>query len=203
MDYLGTQVVPGYGGNYGLRPAPDATDVSLSDLGVELPSSEAELMAIHRLVKRDWFDRLWVRQEIGLASPASVVACGTRVVPWYRVRAALSMMFVKRHRPFSGSRELEARIDHIRGVFFQPPVVHLDALRHFFGYALCRDPRDRVYAVLSMLPATDDGGVAGRGYPILRPCITSLREGLSTQVGDARAVGRFEQHLEIEPISQL
>ena len=158
MDYLGSQVVTSFGGSYGLRPALGTTDASLSDSEVALPFDATELEAIYHLICRDWFDRLWVRQEISLANVDGVVVCGFREVAWHRFRTALAALFRKKHKPFPLSSQLESQIDRIRGFIFQPPNVHLHQLRHYFEYAECGDPRDRIYGVLSLLPR-DDGAL--------------------------------------------
>jgi hypothetical protein len=159
MDYLGSQVVTSFGGSYGLRPALGTTDASLSDSEMALPFDATELEAIYHLICRDWFDRLWVRQEISLANVDGVVVCGSREVAWHRFRTALAALFRKKHKLFPLSSQLESQIDRIRGFIFQPPNVRLSQLRHYFEYAECGDPRDRIYGVLSLLPR--DAGALG------------------------------------------
>ena len=118
MDYLGSQVVA-FSGGKGLQTAPGATDSRLSEREVVLPFDATELEAIYRLICRNWFDRLWVRQEIHLANIDSVVACGSREVAWQHFRTVLAALFAKKHKLFRLSSQLESRIDHIRGFFFR------------------------------------------------------------------------------------
>lgn len=49
---------------------PDWTDPSKS-----LPYEGEELDAIYSLLHRSWFERLWIRQEIRLASEKSIIVC--------------------------------------------------------------------------------------------------------------------------------
>ncbi|KAK3369681.1 heterokaryon incompatibility protein-domain-containing protein [Lasiosphaeria ovina] len=54
------------------------------DEGVPFPFNDMplEYAAFRELVGRPWFERLWIRQEIILGSPASVVQCGTDEISW-------------------------------------------------------------------------------------------------------------------------
>ena len=45
----------------------------------KLPFSMSELSSIYNLVSREWFERIWVRQEISLANDEAVIMCGAGV----------------------------------------------------------------------------------------------------------------------------
>lgn len=55
-------------------------------------SRDTEAHALNRLFHRHWFERLWIRQEIGLATQA-IVLCGKLVIPWQLFRNAVFVIY--------------------------------------------------------------------------------------------------------------
>ncbi|KAL8825859.1 MAG: hypothetical protein Q9170_007629 [Blastenia crenularia] len=125
-------------------------DSGLADLSKPLPINPKQWDSIVRLLERPWFQRLWIWQEARLAKYA-VVVCGSRSMPWDRLRAACF--------------RLDHCIDHdglpdgplrdiIGGLCFYvstynshtPLVDNLRLTRH----SKCSDPRDKVYALLNI-----------------------------------------------------
>jgi hypothetical protein len=51
-----------------------------ADRNAFMPYKNRELNPVHRLLERAWFERLWVQQEIGLATNA-VLMCGVESIP--------------------------------------------------------------------------------------------------------------------------
>ena len=118
----------------------------------------ADSLAVYRLFCRDWFERLWVRQEIGLAAAAAArVQCGSAVVPWPVFRNAWGAL----HNKHTADEDtgfkalLEGRLDQLYGILSQAPVIWLTWVRESCGDARCFDARDRIYVVRSLL-ADDD-----------------------------------------------
>ncbi|KAF2640471.1 hypothetical protein P280DRAFT_426465 [Massarina eburnea CBS 473.64] len=75
------------------------TPADLSDLDIEiweperqLPYTESHYKAMHSVLKRAWWDRLWVWQEIHLASHRSIIQCGSQSNPWYLVRRGIVLL---------------------------------------------------------------------------------------------------------------
>ena len=54
-----------------------------------LPYGDEELRAIHSLVNRRWFERLWIWQEIRLAKSNAIMMCGSDTISWMSFRTAL------------------------------------------------------------------------------------------------------------------
>lgn len=109
------------------------------------PADERTTAAIYKLYQRPYFERIWVIQEVSMSRSALAI-CGARSLPWfYLVAYAIKLPW-------------------------QPPVLspmarlHRRDFMHFtttdeFVRSLCeatlckcRDPRDRIFAFMSMLP---------------------------------------------------
>lgn len=123
--------------------------------------------ALVRFFDQDWWQRVWVRQEIAMSQEATVL-CGYQSVNWERV-AALShwlnlfmsdlddktRKFGARHRSgaYSGEDLQDFRQTLQRGgdLDFQTMIIHARNCE-------ATDPRDRVFAVLGMVK--DDGDIS-------------------------------------------
>ncbi|KAL7905894.1 heterokaryon incompatibility protein domain-containing protein [Trichoderma velutinum] len=134
----------------------DAGDKHWADKYASLPYDKKDLESLTNLFQRQWFERLWIRQEIILSRDA-VVQCGLQIIPWKRFRRAL---FVIAGKDFSSVRpgsELSNWITVIRPrlrLLYQVCTTKSTTfgdLRYNFGLSRCQDPRDRIYGVLSIL----------------------------------------------------
>ncbi|KAK3112434.1 hypothetical protein LTR53_011296 [Teratosphaeriaceae sp. CCFEE 6253] len=115
---------------------------------------EADRDDIYALLAKPWFTRLWIRQEVQLASHA-VLLCGRCTIPWPAFRNAIALLNLfptfsdtaaaPAHWQARTRRLLRELVDYADG--------HTDL--HYEVYssraAACTDPRDRIYAVLSLL----------------------------------------------------
>ena len=131
--------------------SPEATEPDWFHSWCKLPYTEEIWLAIHELVKRPWFERLWILQEIQLANSRAIIVCGYDTILWSRFRRTVLCLWAKKHLPSSQLREqlrlLQALSCSQRG---QP-----------FSYLLglsrgrkCSNPRDRVYGLLGLAPPT-------------------------------------------------
>lgn len=144
MCSVGLQVNVSFRGSE-LSPAPGAADPTLGNIQVPLFETHDEDMStsLTTLLGREWFSRLWVVQEILLGDPLrTVVLCGPRdAVPWSLFRKAISVVNWKwRQMP---------RLQTF--VTVQESTAYLSRLRYDFGALTCKDPHDRIYAVLNLL----------------------------------------------------
>jgi hypothetical protein len=117
------------------------------------PMRDIDIQALYRLFLRPWFERLRVRQEIGLATEA-LIACGTRVLPWqtfWNVKNGIHLESGQLVRDL-GSRGRHSR-DRLRLIYAicGHRIYLLDSLRSELSHVKCTDPRDRIYAVLALL----------------------------------------------------
>ncbi|KKY36372.1 putative ankyrin and het domain protein [Diaporthe ampelina] len=82
MAYLGSQIQVDFTGKVEIGLAEGATELGLADPSKPVYFWVEEFDALVHLFSRAWFSRLWIRQEIHLASPAAVITCGHSQVPW-------------------------------------------------------------------------------------------------------------------------
>jgi hypothetical protein len=80
-----------------LFPAPNATEPEWHRPEHSLPYDEDTWHSIYELLIRPWFDRVWVVQEIQLASPKAIIQCGTEQVPWCFFRRGVICLLNKLH----------------------------------------------------------------------------------------------------------
>jgi hypothetical protein len=59
-----------------------------------LPFDNATLGAIYRLIMMNLFERLWIRQEIGLAAERAVIRCGPKEIDWLEFCATMAFLWV-------------------------------------------------------------------------------------------------------------
>ncbi|KAI0191333.1 HET-domain-containing protein [Astrocystis sublimbata] len=156
MDYIGSQITLDPSGQ--IVPADLSSDARIADHQSRLDFPDQDMRAVYHLICRPWFDRLWIRQEIFLANASAVIKCGASEMLWARFHLALRCLFLKPSGVSSDARlrrQLGIRTIALQGFIFQPPIVHFDDFRRIFENCLCRDPRDRIYGVRSMLTETE------------------------------------------------
>jgi len=101
--------------------------------------------------RRPWFTRIWVIQEVGMASSRTSVMCGNRTIPWQQLAEAARQMLFRAHAFLVHFNMAKTIYDcfQIYDTFFSdvddPFVSVLSRCSHFD----CGDPRDKIYALLS------------------------------------------------------
>ncbi|KAK8852318.1 heterokaryon incompatibility protein-domain-containing protein [Apiospora arundinis] len=135
----------------------DLSDASKAPGAVEQlkSSTDPPFPPVFRLILRPWFDRLWIRQEIRLGNSQSMVLIGTQTLLWSQFCAGLKRLWLVMWQETSKHTELILRLGSLEGLLFAPPFLDFSNLRQHCGRTLCRDPRDRIYAVLSLLHGAD------------------------------------------------
>lgn len=156
MCSVGMQVNVSFRGSE-LSPAPGAADPTLGDIRVPLFETDGHDMVacLTALFQRAWFSRLWVVQEILLGNPLrTIVLCGPQdAVPWSLFRKAMAAVSWKGlHSSTGTSQHRNAMVSQLRTfVTLQDNTAYLSRLRYDFGALACKDPRDRIYAVMNLL----------------------------------------------------
>ncbi|KAK9415912.1 putative Heterokaryon incompatibility domain-containing protein [Seiridium unicorne] len=104
--------------------------------------------AFNDLLDRDWFRRLWVLQEIQLASKYSIIKCGVNEISWPRFRRAVTLP-VQRSltRPGGISNTLYRAIT----LCYVAKDLRFEILAAQTGAREFSEPRDRVYGVLNLM----------------------------------------------------
>lgn len=141
-----------------LKPASRATEQHWSDADKILPCSETELLAISEALSRPWFERLWVQQEIRLANALALFMCGSDMISWHSFRKVILCLYVKKW----SSKPLNPILQRLANNFQLLYNLSKDSsISGFVNIMLmtnrckCLDPRDRIYAVLSLLDKSE------------------------------------------------
>ncbi|KAJ5798420.1 heterokaryon incompatibility protein-domain-containing protein [Penicillium pulvis] len=140
-------------------------DSSWADMHSALPYGRREILAIYHLICRDWFGRLWIRQEIGLSGRQGTLLCGSKAISWPLMCKAI--FIIQRKPSVSGVMNTTEQEDDFRRGMLQIDTVCLYSRRAFSFLNLrrqirsskCSDPRDRLYGVLNHLRDSGDLGI--------------------------------------------
>lgn len=124
-------------------------DATWTDRRINLQITNKQERALERFLARPWFERLWIWQEIRLAPPNSIVMYGYQTILWQDVRSAAFCIY---NKGFVDGATGELYDSHIRlyELCSQPQYTGILDLIKQTEYAKCADPRDRIYALLSM-----------------------------------------------------
>jgi hypothetical protein len=154
LNRIGSMIDPDWSDN-SMKPSDEARaagELHWADRNAFMPYINRELDPVHRLLERAWFERLWIRQEIGLATNA-VLMCGAEDIPWSRFRNAIFYLDIK---AINNSRVVDDYLkfwDRVRMAYVlcdQSPRFSLRQQIERTKVCECADPRDRIYAVLSI-----------------------------------------------------
>lgn len=153
LAYIGSQIDVDWVGIQQITPAANLEHVDhrIADPDSDLPLDMEQSAAVVSLFHRDWFDRLWVRQEILVAEDKAFVCCGPHQMPWPVFRKALRLFYTKRFEPDNVIYLLTDRLRAIAGFIFQKRLTDVLSMRNVFDNALCADPRDRIFGIRSLL----------------------------------------------------
>ena len=140
-----------------MKPASTESEPHWSDKIKDLPYGEIEQFAIRELVCRPWFERLWIQQEILLANRHAICMCGSDIIAWQCLRKAFFCLVAKMiwHGDDGLIHGLSSRLSIAYklgcGTSTGSFLTIMDQTRE------CRylDPRDRIYAVLSLLDESE------------------------------------------------
>jgi hypothetical protein len=118
--------------------------------------TERDFRGLKCLFDRDWFDRLWIRQEIYLGGDRVQIIVGNQSTSWTRFSNATYCFWCKSPRS-DLSEDIKAiyweifhRLEYLQGMILATEE-QITRLRPTFGKCRCSDPRDRLYAVLNLL----------------------------------------------------
>ncbi|OAL43783.1 HET-domain-containing protein [Pyrenochaeta sp. DS3sAY3a] len=111
--------------------------------------------ALHALLSRTWFSRVWIIQEIALAKDA-ILFCGDLKIPWGDLVAAFKMAQKLRTTGQQDFRLANYRLERLESS--RTPNSHylLDDLLSVHRGAGVTDPRDQIYGLLGL---AKDGGL--------------------------------------------
>ncbi|KAI1368213.1 heterokaryon incompatibility protein-domain-containing protein [Xylaria arbuscula] len=138
----------------GVFPAPGYTmraDEGLAEM--DLQSDTATWMAIFSVISLPWFTRLWVVQEIWLASPESVLICGKAEIQWKLFRNGITTLAYNKYSPGDYVARLSTSHAH---AFCAAPTnkTFEELLMQYAAYQDCDHHHDRIYGLLGVMPHT-------------------------------------------------
>ncbi|KAE9371142.1 hypothetical protein N431DRAFT_558729 [Stipitochalara longipes BDJ] len=138
-----------------MKPSDEARatgELHWADRESAMPFKANELDPVLQLLERPWFERLWVRQEIALATKAFLV-CGLESIPWSRFQNAIFYIETKIRKNKSIIANLSTFLQHLFMIYLLcAPNRGLSLRKQIYRTQKCKylDPRDRVYALLSI-----------------------------------------------------
>ncbi len=157
LKHLSSQIQVDWDANI-INPASRESQPHWSDQAKILPYDDEKLLAINELLGRRWFERLWVQQEIRLANRHAIFMCGSDVIAWRSLPRAIFCLNHKKWSPKRLSPSLRSLRDRVRFIFHlahhHSPMSFLEIMRQT-THCKCFDPRDRVYAILSLLDISE------------------------------------------------
>ncbi|KAI0866601.1 heterokaryon incompatibility protein-domain-containing protein [Xylaria cubensis] len=121
-----------------------------------IPYDENSIKAIISLLQRQWFERLWIVQEIRLANDQAVIQAGHKLIKWDAFICSCYYLRSK-FQNFQGNEYLASEFQksylRIQPLGVGKPQVFEDLQRLIWDTrnAKCTDPRDRVYGLLSVV----------------------------------------------------
>jgi hypothetical protein len=124
-------------------------------------NSKALNKVLEEINHAPYFNRLWIKQEI-ILSKKTLLYCGLETLEWEEVGKVLALLKEPKGR---GGQSLLLKLDHLwdhhsarltsKSADQKDEHDTLFDLLQRYGDAQCADPRDKVYALLSLLPRND------------------------------------------------
>jgi hypothetical protein len=135
---------------YSLQPT--SAETWWADVDIPMPLDQTQSNSILSLLNRPWFERLWIWQEVRLSSEDTIIKCGSQTIRWSSLCQAIFYLY-RLHLSGAGNRLLETRVNSIfqlcdrQSHGYVPFTTLLDNTK----YCKCSDPRDRIFALVSLL----------------------------------------------------
>ncbi|KAH6984253.1 heterokaryon incompatibility protein-domain-containing protein [Ilyonectria sp. MPI-CAGE-AT-0026] len=147
LSHLGQQVVATVEDE--IMPAPEAVKPDWHLRSCELPYSSETWDSIEELLNREWFQRVWVIQEVRLADPHVTIQCGCNDISWDLFRRATKCLERKAKLPSEAFRVRATYVQNtMEGDYSVWPIA--DMLR-IYGRRKATNLRDHVYGLLGLV----------------------------------------------------
>jgi len=139
---------------------PTSPDPLLANGNVPVPLDEAQSNSISSLLSRPWFERLWIWQEVRLPSGDNIIVeCGCQTIPWNSMCHAI--LYLKKRHSSDTHDTFKNKVNSIFALCNR----RSSGYRSFSALLVdtkdckCSDPRDRIFALLSMLDPSEFAGI--------------------------------------------
>jgi hypothetical protein len=137
---------------------PTSTQTHWADMNLGLPFDEVQILAIELFFQRSWFGRLWVWQELRMAWQDPVVLCGARELLWESICDYAYCMIMKNNSHISDHFwERISLLYQLCNKAYKTWPEGFDTLIRRTQNCQCSDPRDKIFALLSMIGGRDAG----------------------------------------------
>lgn len=148
LDYLGRQLeyVKGH-----FMPLPDAKEPELYSKAKELPFDDDVWTALLELYSLDWFQRLWVLQEIQLGAPSTVLLCGKQQILWSIFKRASRRIHYTLVGKLRDAKHLMTLIAEMCDPLQEQTFEGILRMQH---RRACSDHKDRIYGIMNLAPDT-------------------------------------------------
>jgi hypothetical protein len=135
----------------GFMASPGSTEPWTYHFSYKLLYDQDTWEAIYDLIRRPWFERVWIMQEILLASTKSEVTCGKDIIPWYTFRRAIICLVSK---VTSLPKKLYHSLSNapINRLCKATTIQNLPASLSMVAHAACSEEIDRIYGILGLIP---------------------------------------------------
>jgi hypothetical protein len=134
-----------------LEPSKESNDHTLADVHTPMSVSPGELDAVCAVLNRPYFQRTWVRQEVVLGSNA-YFQCGNEKLLWLDFRDAIACLSWKKHGSGNTNLRLNAAVSLCQ---MSLDMFYYSNIRILMRDTKCEDPRDRIFAILTLLNKED------------------------------------------------
>ncbi|KAI0881518.1 heterokaryon incompatibility protein-domain-containing protein [Annulohypoxylon maeteangense] len=143
-----------------VTPLSSSVEPEWVDMKQQLHLEKREAVSLYNLIRQEWFERLWIRQEIGLGEHEGVLQCGRKQVQW---RVFCKAIFVIFRKPLVVDGFDVAEWQNFQRCLGQADTVALYSKRRFrfsnlrrqIRTSKCSDPRDRIYGIMGQLRESD------------------------------------------------
>lgn len=108
---------------------------------------------LSKLLRSSWFRRVWVVQEVGLASNAFLI-CGSNEMRWMELARPNRWIRYHFHHLLDEHRINLKRVDRMNLNFREGKSEDIRTILEAAKYRICSDPRDKIYAILGHIAFT-------------------------------------------------
>ncbi|KAF4633797.1 hypothetical protein G7Y89_g4314 [Cudoniella acicularis] len=179
-----------------------SVDRSWADLETAPPFDRDACLAILEFLGHQWFERLWIYQEIRLAAEGAILMCGYQTIQWTSFRKAPYFLARKVRLlslPDNLFTTLRNRIDNVMNLCRYSGYLPLERLIEQTKNCKCSDSRDRIFALLSLLDEEDRCcGIKSDYTKNVRDVYQNVTKGITAFRRDLSILGSAEMHEGIE-----
>ena len=127
-----------------------------ADPETTLPFNKAEYISIATLLDRSWFQRLWIWQEVHLASHEKLVLVGTRTLSWDSLCTAIFCFIAKTIIQDDLNLDIWFSVHRAYNLCREWDNMSFAELTDLTKHCPCSDPRDRIFALLSLFSPNEE-----------------------------------------------